>query len=58
MHATTLRARASKVEERDRLISEMEAELGLASQHSEDLEVIGARYALTRAALTLAHRRS
>lgn len=58
MHATTLRARASKVEERDRLIAEMEAELGLASQHSEDLDVIGARLVFLCAALTPVRRRS
>lgn len=43
MHASTLKAHTSKVAERDRLVAEMDAELGLASQHSEDLEVIRAR---------------
>lgn len=43
MHVSTRKARASKSEERERLVAEMETELGLASQHSEDLEVIGTR---------------
>lgn len=40
MGTVTAQISATKLEERDRLVAEMEAELGLAADHPEDQEIL------------------
>ncbi len=47
MHASTVKAKTGKTEERERLVAEMEAELGASVNAQADLEVLGTRCALS-----------
>lgn len=49
MHALTLSAATGKQAERERLVAEAEAELGLATDHPEDEEILSCRWAHGRA---------
>lgn len=46
MHSSTIKAKTGKTEERERLVAEMEAELGTGVTSQEDLDVLGTRCAL------------